>query len=537
MSYRDLRWMASAFEYAADGGQPRSDVRNRIFSGWRSNTRRDVSAVDRYTANPDLIREFMRKTAHVAERTGCHVHDVREVASRVVRYTGHLTLFYLDSACETFSSDTVWEYVVAANNDNAYAREVLQSDAGERMRDQFDIGTYATDDAEERWGSRDEISMCSHCGEGVLGEDAERVYSSTDLDEWDTYHPSCARSSGNVGRCGISGYLYSIRSQSTVCVDDEDVWQEYCEEQELIEYDEEQDEWYRAGYRPQRSRLAGYHEVRRSWDETPCRVNGHVGVELELGFPDENRDEFLEAFTDHGRFTDGRPFIIERDGSLDGIPDGCELISSPLPLYEGYQAAGSPWRSVLGDLYEYGAAGWRYRRLAGLHVNLCVTGEPDEVVLKYAMFINAAHAMSCFIAGRDVIYGRREELRGGYDSYPRATWEAPTRAALQDVYKRGKYAAVNRRDSNCLETRIFGSNLRYEGFMAAVEYCAAVMTYVRLVDVWQVVSPIAAAEFRCWLGTQTKRFPNLIARLGIVQHDPSRAVPSTAKLVPVRAVA
>lgn len=407
--------------------------------------------------------------------------------------------------------------------------------------DQENWARYTDGDGSVRIAPRDELTECGHCHQLGVAENMDTVY--VDVGEPTLWHSACA-AAGHVRACALTHVMYCTDGLTEIAITDRNgllrnVCEELCRHDDLIEYDERTDEWYEAGYVPEEdeedesTELVDYHSAYRSWEHTPCRTNGYVGCELEVGFANGayNQRDFLDEFTEDGRFTDGRPFIVERDGSLDGIPGGCEIISSPLPLHEGYQAANAPWRTLLRDLYQAGGQGWRHRRTAGLHVNLCVTGDTDETVLKYAMFINTARAMSCFIAGRSTLY------HASYARYTPQLLSARRSITLGDVFGAGKYAAVNRRNADCLETRIFGSNIRYEGFMACVEYCCAVMAYVRLVELWQVVSPIAAAEFRGWLGTQTKRFPNLCARLGIVAHRSGTAVPSTAKLVPVLAAA
>lgn len=496
----------------------------------------------------DLVRTYGAKIQRMSSACGAALEDVRNVLIQTLARAGSAALFNpetVDGVDEHLieshpeAAHIIGALVLCANSDNPYARNVLQTDNGRSALEAYGYEEYEDEDGDTRWAASDDLCTCEGCGGRLLSGDAFYVHTDNDPDDGttDSWHEHCARDSRYVVRCSITGYWVDNRSVDVAEVDGRAVWQALCEANGEIHYSERHDCWLRGSEDPdEEEELAGYHSVYRSWESKPCTTQGYVGVELELGFPDGDRSEFLEAFTDGGRFTDGRPFIIERDGSLDSIPEGCELISSPLPLYEGYQSPKAPWRSVLRDLHDYGAAGWQYRKYAGLHVNLCVTGEADDTVMKYAIFINTARAMSCFIAGRKKLYGR-DDLRGGYDTYTHALLKQTPRSAFGTVYGRGKYSAVNRRNADCLETRIFGSNLRYEGFMAAVEYCVAVMAYARIVDVWQVASPIAAAEFRGWLGTQVKRFPNLCARLGIIVHDPSHAIPSTAKLVPILAAA
>lgn len=283
-------------------------------------------------------------------------------------------------------------------------------------------------------------------------------------------------------------------------------------------------------------RLVGYHSAPRPWRNGDIPA-GAIGVELEVGFKngENGRAKFLSEHVDpNGRFRT-LPFSVEHDGSLAGVPGGCEIISDPLPLRAGYQATDAPWRVLLKHLYDAGAEGWKHRQHAGLHVNMDVSGRKDEDIIKYSVFINNADKMSQLIAGRRNIYN------GHYDKFEFGMLDNCTpesmEPALSSAYRRGKYAAVHRRNERCLETRIFGSNIRYEGFMACIEYCVAVMQYTSQRPVWMAFSPTAPAEFRSWLGDQRRHYPNLCKRLGIVAHRPTAdhdAVPSNARIVPER---
>lgn len=281
-------------------------------------------------------------------------------------------------------------------------------------------------------------------------------------------------------------------------------------------------------------RVAGYHSAPRTW--TSQRVaQQSIGVELELGFHDEAKfRRLLAKYVDsHGRFR-SRPFAIESDSSVSSLPNGCEIISDPLPLDTGYTNEDSHWRWLLALLHQHGARGWQHRQYAGIHVNLDVRHVTRETVALFSCFINNAAAVSKFVSGRKGIYGgggaidagtneemldfdtyaKRNGIDGGHTSgYIKQETPSDLEAQYHTLRGRGKYQPVNIRNGNVVEVRIFGSNIKYEGFMACVEYCLAGMAFVQTDEGRNAVFASNVSEqFLAWLHAQ-EQYPNLRARL------------------------
>jgi hypothetical protein len=361
--------------------------------------------------------------------------------------------------------------------------------------------------------------------------------------------------SDRIFHCELSGRYFDEQYVVREMLDDGcTVCREYGEINDLIEFDSDEEEWTATS--PRRTRLlCDYHQAQRPWARGARIPRQAVGVELEIGFAGGNkaRNRFLQAHVvpGTGRMLDGAPFCVERDGSLEnaGVPGGIEIISDPLSFRDGYQAKGSAWREMLKTLLEHGAEGWKWREHAGIHVNQDVQHVTRETVLKYAIFISNAAALSKFIAGRRKIYNRGNHesehtqrtkmYSGGFNKKEATSYTALTIAqSVEKAFEDGKYAPVYLRiGGNCIETRIFGSNIRYEGFMACVEYCVAVLDYVQTIETHEVFSPILSSMFRAWLGEHPQKYPNLSARLGVVQHSRDVAVPPTAKISPLLATA
>ncbi len=437
-------------------------------------------------------------------------------------------------------------YREQCNEGNDIAGDLFQSEFGRRWLDRhgcvlFNDCVYSSDD----------ITLCQFCDEDMLESESARVFTSGDLNDSVQACCDCANNTDHVYRCEISGYLFSDSDTNRQRLDTGETFcEEYCrEENNLVEFDEDDDEYVRVGTS---TRLCGYHGSERPWKERSFKIpSAAVGVELELGFAggERARSKFLEAFTSTrtGRIVD-HPFGCERDGSLESVPGGMEIISDPLSFREGYQSETSEWRWLLKTLAEYGAEGWKWRALAGIHVNQDVQHVSRECVLKYAIFISNAAALSKFVSGRKKIYGhsddsestlRTRQYSGGYTKKVARTYGRLTTAeAIHSVFSQGKYAPVLLRpDGLSMETRIFGSNIKYEGFMACVEYCVAVLEFVQTLSAQDVFSPTISAEFRQWLGPLTRKFPNLCSKLGIVPRIGLVTSPSSAKIIPLRAVA
>jgi hypothetical protein len=393
-----------------------------------------------------------------------------------------------------------------------------------------------------------EIGKCAHCQEPFLSAMRTVVIVNTSYLQ-EAWCPTCAREHSTA--CDVSGQRFAndanfaferTEGGLNFCVD-------YCTVRSHRVYrDEEDNLWYVEN--TEGARLPGYHGSVRPWAEG--RGSGFtlpkkaIGVELEIGFKggDTARSRFLGKHMKDGGRIRNWPFSVERDGSLDGnVPGGCEIISDPLPFWEGYAAPDSHWRKLLELLNKSGAQGWKHRVHAGIHVNMDVRHVTREDVFKFAIFISNCAALSKFIAGRKKIFGRHDQpsgqefsmYTGGYTEKKMKEYSKLTpEQGIKMIRERdgGKYSPVHFRNNECLEVRIFGSNIKYEGFMACVEYCAAAMEYVQTLEISDVFNPILSSLFRHWLAARTKQFPNLSARIGLTE-TPEGEVFKT-KLQPVK---
>lgn len=363
-------------------------------------------------------------------------------------------------------------------------------------------------------------------------------------------HPKLA-TDPRIQRDAISGQLIWKDAVDWVELDSgEPVWRRYNEARGTIFF--EDGIWQRGNTN---GRVAGYHSADRRWRSRPkTSYRRHIGVELECGFKSQ---EAYQRFTSRfvlpdGRFVSERPFLIENDSSLSRVRCGVEIISEPLELYEGYQAPDSHWRWLLDKLVRGAAEGWKHRQYAGIHVNMDVSDRSPADILRYAIFVHNAAAISQFVSGRKYIYGcapddgeqspptnnelvdldkftseHKKIYSGGYERIDQARFKTIGRGdafntdALAAFRSRGKYQPVHiRGNSPVLETRIFGSNIRYEGFMACVEYCVGGMEFTtQLANDSDIFHPELSAQFRAWLSDNREKYPNLASRIGVIQSS------------------
>jgi hypothetical protein len=325
--------------------------------------------------------------------------------------------------------------------------------------------------------------------------------------------------------------------------------QEYCVQQGMAEQDEH-GYWHLLNRTPQQ--LPGYHGSARPWRDRHANTQipmKAIGVELECGFKKEGD---LQRFLNKNMRSGGRilnlPFGIERDGSLGNVTGGCEIISDPLEFHAGYVADDAPWRKLLKLLHDSGGQGWVNRQYAGIHVNMDIRHVTKDDVFKFVVFISNCAALSKFIAGRKQLYGhggtdaallKTKMYSGGYKERKAAEFKGLT--DIDQLMVRlgtgSKHSPILLRSGGqCLEVRIFGSNIKYEGFMSCVEYCVAAMEYVQTIETHEVFNPILSTLFRHWLVTRIKEYPNLCNRIGLTEEHNTEGAFKT-KLQPVKEIA
>ena len=276
--------------------------------------------------------------------------------------------------------------------------------------------------------------------------------------------------------------------------------------------------------------LPSYHGPVRVWNTSAheaTRTAHHYGVELELGFAScEARDAlFRQLFGASGVSMDGVA-LVERDGSLHGVPNGCEIVAAPLPLSD-YQDPNGWWQRHLAMLRAATGKGWMYRESAGIHVNMNAAKIPRATLNKIALFITVAFPLSVRIAGRKSIYNSSTTIdpetieryaRARHRLHGTGYWGINTTEYADAFLRRcgeSKYSVVSLRNSSRAEVRIFGSNIDTIGFVSCVEYCDAVMAFAELWTSEGIVhrGVRIALDFRKFVFDREPKWPYLCKRM------------------------
>lgn len=492
----------------------------------------------------------------------------RETVHRVMACTGRINTWTpetdFDKLLENYKSassqkraeikSTFHLFLRMADDGGEWAQRVIFREEIEAFADNFDYVWLARNNV---LVSRDDLEDCVRCDESFQNFELSRVYTGDNTSDFELCCAECQSNYSDEYRtCDVSRLVFRYDAVYFVNLNsDECCAHDYCINMGLIEsdYDEDEDEttYNRVGHH---QGLPQYHRSAKPWQNSsfimPARA---FGVELEIGFAGGNaaRAKFIrEHVGNHGRFKN-LPFSCEADSSLEGIPGPMEIISDPLEYHAGYRAKGSPWRTMLDMLHVADARGWQHRALAGIHVNMDVQHVTKDDVFKYVVFISNAAALSKFVAGRHKIFGVGDhdegpnnlgttQYAGGYEKKEARHYRKLTVAQAYDSFTNtSKYTPVRiRENGKSIETRIFSSNIKFEGFMAYVEYCMSVMDFCVSRSVVDIFSPTISAEYRNWLGPRVRNYPHITAKIGIIEHPFGQAVPSNgARVVPLRAVA
>lgn len=228
---------------------------------------------------------------------------------------------------------------------------------------------------------------------------------------------------------------------------------------------------YRVSERPGTGYLASYHGAAKPWHESSSALFADVpklqrgySVELECEFPTQLRRNTAIGKMLAGCMSPCGRFVAETDGSLGS--GGVEIIGAPMTL-AAIQSADGPWARMLAALRGHGAAGWRNRARAGIHVNVDLRGVSNSQRVRFYALVSGSD-WSPAVAGRVRLYGGAQYVKFASEGQ-----------AAQDAQRRRKYAPVFFRNTvhPCAEVRIFGSNLAHYGFALCVEFCDAALAY------------------------------------------------------------
>lgn len=217
------------------------------------------------------------------------------------------------------------------------------------------------------------------------------------------------------------------------------------------------------------------------------------GVENELSFDSvETRYKAISAF--RSIFKNTESFYLKHDGSLS---NGVETVSHPRTL-ESWQALKPKLEKAFEKL-----RGFTNGLQDGLHVHISKRGMTEIHKKRFESFI---------VANQDLIekIARRLECHWcEYGARPTSGYHVMEKG---DNYHRRK--AVNWKNANTVELRIFNSTLDVNHYLASIEFCHAIYTFtktrVNVYDCMQDKAPRMGGVFCDWVDHwHNDKYPHL----------------------------
>jgi hypothetical protein len=207
---------------------------------------------------------------------------------------------------------------------------------------------------------------------------------------------------------------------------------------------------------------------RTTSDETNIKKKVlYLGVELEV----DNGSSHYELAEDLQQFSDnGRKFYLKTDGSLNC---GIEIVSHPMTL--AYHKAFC-WRDVFKKCLSYGFRSHN-TKTCGIHCHIPRNFLSDNEAVKLALFINTNKTVISKVARRSACtYSNYKLIRKGNLKY------------ANDNRDEGRYQAINWLNPRTIEFRFFRGTLKYDTFIACLEFLHSLCHFIKTVNTQQVYS-------------------------------------------------
>ena len=227
-----------------------------------------------------------------------------------------------------------------------------------------------------------------------------------------------------------------------------------------FEYDEDEDTYFHVEYDRGVHVIRGYHSSKNKIsfksDEWTRVTKRYIGVELEVECnPDINKNEVAKKISDQVNQYD-RLMFFENDGSLRY---GFEMITQPMSL-----PAQRKLFSFLSKKESTKHLKSHDTTSCGLHVHVSRNNMTDLQIGKIVSFIN----------------NPRHEwfIRAIARRYATGFCEIKSKK-IKDCRSGDRYEAVNITNRNTIEFRMFKGSLKYEGVIAAIEFCNAIVEFTK----------------------------------------------------------
>lgn len=347
------------------------------------------------------------------------------------------------------------------------------------------IGPQGAPSATEQWCESERDNCAFWC------EASENWYSSSDFTETDYAHGGsiCTEFAVANGR-----YMWSERREFFVHEREWDFSEHGWEDEN------EDDEGNRMS-----QYMAGYHDGRKHHFDRRIKIARRsmrlfFGYEIELLFNSfDDREEFMAEC----RRQNLQDVVFERDGSLQDDDCGVELIFPPYSIDELRNPNGE-FARVMALAVENGAY---TDQACGVHITVNTATMLERHTEQFIRAVYAMHRVSVFVAGRDT-----DKLAGrtSFASFKN----------IGHVTDDTKYAAVNQRENNTWEFRLFDSSTEHDTLLSYADYIAAIREWTRDPELPAFANhhvradAMTTAAFRRFVTDNRHTYPNLAARFG-----------------------
>ena len=228
--------------------------------------------------------------------------------------------------------------------------------------------------------------------------------------------------------------------------------------------------------------IGEYHSSSENLDHIPSEHDKHktpiyLGLELEMETSEGadrlyKAEQLLDAI---GKYNDGKNThqycLLENDGSLD---DGFEMVT-------GYTGLDVHAKQL--EFFKQPFKGMRSHdtRTCGLHIHICKTGMTMAHASKLILFINESGNQKLIkaIARREnPDYAKIKNKKADYRWLRNAKQSSGLRSQLSQLNE-DRYEALNFKNYNTVEFRMFRGTLKYSTIMACLEFTYASWHFAR----------------------------------------------------------
>lgn len=289
-----------------------------------------------------------------------------------------------------------------------------------------------------------------------------------------------------------SGIYYSTADYTPIEINNQTLCKEayfglinYNESLKIWQWNEDEED-------EEESEISDYHSNNRPW-------NKGVGQSLQFGCELEIESMDRAATSELAKNCD---MFAERDGSLNQ-ERGIEIVGKPME-FQQYKTD-NPWKTFFVECNKQDTKGWDAGKDYGLHVSINRAALTHLHTGKLLVFINNNRELCEKVAGRkenNWARYRNKKINGHLEK---------NYADKYVVKQSDKYEALAVRSKHRLECRIFRSTLKYEGFLRAVEFCAAAVEFTRNASNLHLTDQ----HFKDWMKKpgKIKQYPNLAQKL------------------------